>query len=595
MPAYKAPLQDMRFLLKDVWPMNHIFQAIPEYQALDLDLIDSILEEAAKFNENILQPLNQSGDAEGCHFDNGKVTTPKGFREAYQQYREAGWLSLNAPIEHGGQGLPKTLQVLLDEMLASSNVSFSLYCVLTQGAVHALELHGEQSLQQTYLPKLISGEWGGTMCLTEPHCGTDLSLIRTKAEPQTDGTYKISGTKIFITSGEHDLTENIVHTVLARIPNGPPGIKGISLFLVPKYLVNNDGSLGARNAVYCGAIEHKMGIRGSATCVMNFDQATGYLMGNEHQGMRAMFDMMNLERINIGLEGLALAEVAYQNALTYAKDRLQGRAAGEKYAPEKAADPLLVHPDVRRMLLKTKALNEGARALLVWVGQQVDISHHHPDASEKQIAEQRVAFLTPIIKAFFTDYGYEACNDCLQVLGGHGYIKEWGLEQFVRDARIAQIYEGANGIQALDLVKRKLLLNQGTAVQDFIGLIKASIAKCQIQENGSLKVYSDKLADAVKLWDEVSAYLIQISEQQVDEAGAASVDYLKLSALILLGWMWLEIALVAKLNQSINPFYSSKMKTAAFYFAKVLPEIQSLNAKIYAGADSLMDFTFEEF
>lgn len=594
MSSYKAPLGDMRFLLQEVWPMTNLFQSIPSYQLLDMELIDSILEEAAKFNENILQPLNQSGDAEGCHFENGQVKTPQGFKEAYQQYREAGWLSLNAPPELGGQGLPKTLQVLIDEMLASSNVSFSLYCVLTQGAVHALELHGSKVLKSTYLPKLISGEWGGTMCLTEPHCGTDLSLIRTKAEAQPDGSYKISGTKIFITSGEHDLTENIVHTVLARIPNGPPGIKGISLFLVPKYIPRSDGSCGERNSVYCGAIEHKMGIRGSATCVMNFDQAVGYLVGTEHQGMRAMFDMMNLERINIGLEGLALAETAYQNALAYAKDRLQGRAVGQAYSPEKAADPILVHPDVRRMLLRTKALNEGARALLVWVGQRVDEFQHHPDEMIRLRAEQRVAFLTPIIKAFFTDYGFESCNECLQVLGGHGYIKEWGLEQFVRDARIAQIYEGANGIQALDLVKRKLLMNEGKSVQDFVELINHSIIRGKQSNNISLQEFSKKLQNAIVNWEKVSQHLIQVGDV-ANEAGAASSDYLRLTALVLLGWMWLEMALVATAVNSTDTFYRAKLKTANFYFSKILPEIESLKTKIFAGANSLMDFNFEEF
>lgn len=593
MPSYKAPLRDMQFVLHEVCQFSDVVKNIPTFQHLDSETIDSVLAEAAKFNENVLQPLNQIGDAEGCQFHQGEVKTPKGFKEAYRQFVEAGWMALSAPEEFGGQNLPKMSQLLMDEMLASSNTAFSLYCVLTQGAVHALELHGSEEIKQTYLHKLVSGEWGGTMCLTEPHCGTDLSLVRTKAERQSEGSYKISGTKIFITSGEHDLTDNIVHTVLARLPDAPAGIKGISLFLVPKYHVQADGSLGARNPVFCGAIEHKMGIKGSATCVMNFDGATGYLLAQENQGMRAMFDMMNLERINIGLEGLGLAEVAYQNALQYAKDRVQGRALTGAKCPDKNADPLLVHPDIRRMLLTIKSMNEAARALLCWAGSQVDIAHAHPDEAARAIADDYVAFLTPIIKAFFSDYGFEACNSALQVLGGHGYIKEWGMEQFVRDARIAQIYEGANGIQALDLVKRKLMMNQGASVKR----LAKEIEKTLLQANppSALAEVLPDLGHALGHWLEVSEWIIKQANQHQDEAGAASVDYLKMSGLVCFAWMWAKMLAIAAPKASQDTFYATKVKTAKFFYQRILPEVESLRIKILAGAESMMGLDESEF
>jgi alkylation response protein AidB-like acyl-CoA dehydrogenase len=586
MPSYKAPLEDMKFLLHEVWNRPDL------YPELEPSLLDSILEEAARFNENILHPLNQIGDKEGCSFNKGQVTTPRGFKEAYKQYVEAGWLSLNAPETYGGQGLPKMLQLFIDEMLASSNVSFSLYCVLTQGTVHALELHGTEHLKNLYLPKLVSGEWGGTMCLTEPHCGTDLSLVKTKAEPQTDGTYKISGTKIFITSGEHDLTENIIHTVLARIPGSPPGIKGISLFLVPKYHANADRTCGSRNAVTCGSIEHKMGIRGSSTCVMNFDGATGYLMGEANQGMRAMFDMMNLERINIGLEGLALAEASYQNALAYAKDRLQGRKSSGPAYPDKAADPLLVHPDVRRMLLTMKAYNEGARALLTWAGMQIDIAEHCSDTTQRQYPNNFVDFITPIIKAFFTDYGFEACNLGLQILGGHGYIQEWGQEQLVRDARIAQIYEGANGIQALDLVKRKVIMNKGAYVQQLANEINEFIQQTSASD---MVFFTNKLKSSLDLWLEVTQWIIDNSSQDADLAGACSVDYLKFCGLVCFAYMWAKMVHVSLQHLNKSNFYSTKIKTAQFFYDRLLPEIDSLKLKIYSGASNLMTFAESEF
>lgn len=595
MPSYKAPLREMQFIMHELCNIEQHCQNLPYFAEVDHEIFEPILEEAARLNENVLQPLNQIGDREGVTFNNGEVTTPTGFKEAYQQFIAGGWMSLSADPNYGGQGLPKLLQVLLDEMQASSNVSFSLYTVLTQGAYHAIHKHATEALKQTYLPHLISGTWSGTMCLTEPHCGTDLGLIRTKAEPQADGNYKISGTKIFITSGEHDLTDNIIHTVLARLPDAPPGIKGISLFLVPKFLVNNDGSLGARNTVSCGSIEHKMGIRASATCVMNFDGAEGYLIGEKHQGMKAMFSMMNLERLNIGLEGIGLAEVAYQNALIYAKERLQGRAANGAQSPDKPADPIIVHPDVRRMLLTIKAYNEGARALSCWIALQVDLSRHHPDATKQQQADDLVALLTPVIKAFFTDYGFDACNLALQVLGGHGYIKEWGMEQFVRDARIAQIYEGTNGVQALDLIKRKLVANEGAYVHQFCDLITAFIA--ENKANTQLQEFAEPLTAAIKNLLAVSDWIIQANQRNSDEGGAASTDYLKMLGLVAFGFMWLQMLTVAtnKLNSAEHDYYQNKIHTGRFFFQRLLPQIDALVKTIQSGSSVLMDLPISGF
>lgn len=591
MPSYKAPVKDMQFLLDEVFFFSDYMKELPYFSEVDGDMVEPILDEAAKICENEIAPLNQSGDAEGVHFNDGKVTTPKGFKEAYKHFVEGGWMSLNADPEFGGQGLPKVLQVCLDEMLCSSNVSFSLYTVLTQGTVHALHAHASDELKQIYLPKLVSGEWGGTMCLTESHCGTDLGLLRTKAEPQGEGKYKISGTKIFITSGEHDLTNNIIHTVLARLPDAPPGIKGISLFLVPKVLVNDDGSLGAHNGVSCGSIEHKMGIKASATCVMNFDGAEGYLIGEPNKGMLAMFSMMNLERLNIGLEGLGLGEVSYQNAVAYAKDRLQSRAPTGARNPEGPADPILVHPDVRRMLLTMKAYNEGARAFALWAGKQVDISFHSPEEAIRKCAGGLVALTTPIIKAFFTDYGFEACNLGLQVLGGHGYIKEWGMEQFVRDARIAQIYEGANGVQALDLTKRKLIMNKGRNLSQLSEIISKFIThhKSNTAMHEFIEPLEEKLADMV----DTSEWLINNSEDNPDLPGAASVDYLKQVALIILAFMWAKMAAASLEKEEV--FYKTKLKTARFFYQKLLPEVDALKQNIKAGSESLMAFDDSEF
>jgi len=597
MASYQAPLRDMNFVINEVWDIKELIKMLPYYEHVDSEFIEPILEQAAKFCENELAPLNQSGDKEGVHFNNGEVTTPKGFKEAYRHLVEGGWMSLNADPQYGGQGLPKMLQILLDEMLTSSNVSFSLYTALTQGAIQAVQLYASDEIKKTYLPKLVSGEWSGTMCLTESHCGTDLGLLRTKAEPQSDGNYKISGTKIFITSGEHDLTENIIHTVLARLPNAPAGVKGISLFLVPKFLVNKEGTLddnkGGRNPVYCGSIEHKMGIKASSTCVMNFDNATGYLIGEPHKGMQAMFSVMNLERINIGIEGLGLAEVAYQNALAYAKDRLQSRSlSGAKY-PDKIADPIIVHPDVRRMLLIIKAYNEGARAFVAWIGMQVDIAKHHSDPETKTAANNLILLTTPVIKAFFTDYGCEACNLGLQVLGGHGYINEWGMEQFVRDVRIAQIYEGTNGIQALDLVRRKLVMNKGQYLNQLTELMSEFIA--QHRENEMLNEFINPFEEKLKVLVEVSYWIMKEAEHNPEIMGASSNDYLRLFALVILAFMWAKMAVIAVEKQDQDKFYKAKLHTARFYFKWLLPNVDSLKQTILAGSDVLMDMDVDGF
>ncbi len=596
MPSYKAPVRDMRFILHELWQVDDFCKTLSRYQDLDGELFDTILKEAAKFTENVLQPLNQSGDAEGCRFENGNVYTPKGFKEAYRQVVDGGWMALNSNPEYGGQGLPKFLQVQLDEMLCGANVSFSLFTVLTQGAAHAVELHGTDELKQIYLPKLISGEWGGTMCLTEPHCGTDLAMVRTKAEPQKDGSYKITGTKIFISSGEHDLTDNIVHTVLARLPGAPEGIKGISMFLVPKRLPDAQGEAGESNGVNCGSIEHKMGIRGSSTAVINFDHATGYLLSEENKGMRAMFNMMNMERLNIGLQGLGLADVAYQNARNYAQERLQSRAlTGPKY-PNKPADPIIVHPDVRRMLLTIRAHNEAGRALVAWIAIKADIAKYHDDAKERAKADSLIALLTPVVKAFYTDYGYEACNLALQVLGGHGYIKEWGLEQFVRDARIAQIYEGTNGIQALDLVKRKLVMDKGEALNYLTEIMTEFMAQ-ESHEDELMGELIEDLERAVKTLVDTSYWIMQHSEDDPNIVGCASYDYLHMLGLVCFAFMWAQMAKVAfeKLTHGEDRFYQNKVYTAKFFFKRVLPKVYSLKQTIQSESAVLMAMPDEAF
>ncbi|MGH7004572.1 MAG: acyl-CoA dehydrogenase family protein, partial [Alphaproteobacteria bacterium] len=476
MPVYKAPLKEIQFLLHDVLGYEKNVLGLPAYAEATRDVVDAVLLEAAKFCENELQPLNLPGDKEGCTYENGVVRTPKGFKEAYKTFREGGWCGLTADPEFGGQGLPKVVGFAFEEMITSANMSFGMYPGLSHGAYNAIEKHASAALKKEYLPKLVDGTWAGTMCLTEPQCGTDLGLIKTKAMPSDDGSFRITGTKIFISAGEHDLTDNILHLVLAKLPDAPPGIKGISLFLVPKFLPKkgaNGLEAGPANGVRCGSIEHKMGIKASSTCVINFEDSKGWLVGTKHKGMRAMFAMMNAARLGVAMQGLAIAEVSYQNGANYARDRLQGRAlTGAKY-PDKAADPILVHPDVRRMLLKQRAITEAARALAYWSGMQLDVYSNHPDAAVRAEAEDFVALMTPIMKAFFTDHGFAAANDTVQVHGGHGYIHEYGVEQFARDARIAQIYEGANGIQALDLIGRKLPMGGGRLLRRFFHPMQA--------------------------------------------------------------------------------------------------------------------------
>ncbi|MDF1529352.1 MAG: acyl-CoA dehydrogenase C-terminal domain-containing protein [Sedimenticola sp.] len=595
MPSYKAPIRDLQFVFHELHQADETLSSLPGFDEVSPDLVDAILEEGAKVCEEVLQPINQSGDQEGCQFNDGVVTTPAGFKAAYQTYIEGGWPSLAADPELGGQGLPETISFMLEEMLCSANVSFSLYPGLTRGAINSINSHATDALKEQYLPKMVEGIWSGTMCLTEPHCGTDLGLVRTKAIPNGDGSYAISGTKIFITGGDQDLTENIIHLVLARLPDAPEGVRGISLFLVPKFMPDANNEPGDSNGVTCGSIEHKMGIKASATCVMNFDDAIGYLVGPENKGLACMFTMMNAERLAIGMQGLGLGETAYQNAVEYAKDRLQSRSATGTKAPDKPADPLLVHPDIRRMLLTTRAYNEGCRALAVWTAMNIDLSHKHPDAEKREEADDYVALITPIIKAFFSDYGYETTTLCQQVLGGHGYIQEWGMEQYVRDARIAQIYEGTNGIQALDLIRRKLFIHEGRLPQRFFNLLNSFIA----EQNGneSMTQYIAPLADAIKLLQELTGWLVEQGTRNPDELGAAATDYLRIFALTTLAWLWTDMARVALEKESSDNtgFYTTKLRTARFFMGRLLPQIHGLALGIRSGADLMMEFSDEEF
>jgi alkylation response protein AidB-like acyl-CoA dehydrogenase len=596
MPTYQAPISDMRYLLNDFLEIGR-YDNLPGFAEASRDIVDAILEEGARLTQEVLHPLNQSADEEGCHWSADGVTTPKGFKEAYKTFVEGGWPSLTCDPEHGGQGLPNVLGVAFSEMIISSNMSFGTYPGLARGAYQAINKNGSEEQKALYLPKLASGEWGGTMNLTEPHCGTDLGLLRTKAEPQTDGSYSITGTKIFISAGEHDLTENIIHLVLARLPDAPEGIRGISLFIVPKVLVNEDQSLGERNGVTCGSIEHKMGLKGSSTCVMNYDGATGYLIGEPNKGMRAMFIMMNEARLGVGVQGLGLSEVAYQNAATYAKERTQGRALSGIAHPDKAADPIIVHPDVRRMLLNARAFNEGARALAMWTALHIDLSERHPDEKVRKDADDLVGLIMPVVKAFLTDTGFESVNLSLQCFGGHGYIREHGMEQFVRDARITQLYEGTSGIQALDLVGRKLPQGTGRLLRQFFHPVDQFI-----QENAEDKELGDlvmHLAKSFARLQQATAWIAENGLKDPMQAGAASSDYLKMFGLVALGFMWGRMARVsvAKLakDEGDKAFHENKVKLARYYMTKVMPETSSLLSKIMAGADPLMSFAEEAF
>jgi len=589
MASYKAPLRDMRFVLFELMGGDDL-ASLPGYEEFTRDLIDPILEEGAKLCEQVLFPLNRSGDEEGCTLENGVVCTPKGFQEAYKSFREGGWPGIACDPEYGGQGLPKTVNTLIEEMICSSNLSFSLYPGLTHGAYVSLHGYGSDDLKQTYLPKMVEGSWSGTMCLTEPHCGTDLGLLRTRATPEADGSYKITGTKIFISAGEHDLTENIIHLVLARLPDAPKGITGISLFLVPKFLVKDDGSLGPRNGVACGSIEHKMGIKAQATCVINFDEATGWLVGEPHKGMRAMFAMMNTERLAVGIQGLGVTEASYQGAVAYARERLQGRSLSGAKHPDKPADPIIVHPDVRRMLLTQRAYAEGCRALAAWVSKSLDLQHHQ-DPAVRGEAEDFVALLTPVVKALLTDLGSEAANLGVQVLGGHGYIREHGMEQYVRDCRIAQIYEGTNGVQALDLVGRKLPAEAGRLLRRFFHPVSVYIeAK---QQDKALDEFVQPLGKAFDLLQQATAQVGRASLRNPDEAGAAATEYLRLFGLTALAYLWTrmaEISLPKVGAEDPDGFYAAKVGTARFYMQRLLPQTSALFSSIMAGGKSMMAF-----
>ena len=595
MTVYKAPLREYKFVLNELFDVGEL-SALPGYEEATPDTVEAVLEEGAKIAEEVLFPLNRSGDEEGCSFENGVVRTPKGFKEAYDTFRQGGWTALAADPAYGGQGLPHTLQFFVEEMVSSANMSFGMYPGLSNGAYSAIYRHGTAAQKQTFLPRLVDGTWSGTMCLTEPQCGTDLGQIRTKAEPtDRDGVYKITGTKIFISAGEHDLTDNIVHLVLARIVGGPPGIRGISLFIVPKFLVKPDGAVGPRNGVRCGSIEHKMGIKASATCVINFEEAEGYLVGEAHKGMRAMFTMMNAARLGVGLQGLALGETAYQTARQYAQDRLQGRALKGEQFPDKPADPIIVHPDVRRMLLTMKAYTEGARALAGWVSLALDKADRHPDAETREEAEDFIGLMTPIIKAMLTDNAFAVTNLGVQIFGGHGYIREWGMEQLVRDARITMLYEGANGIQALDLVGRKMPMHNGRLLRRFFHPVDAWL-KARA-EKPELREFVAPVAAAFGRLQQVTALLAQKGMANPDEAGAAASEYLRAFGLVAMGYLWARIAEVAlgKLGGDDAAFYKAKLATGRFYVTRLLPETNALFASIVAGAKPLMELEAEAF
>ena len=593
MPVYSAPIENIKFILHDVLKADQLTE-IPGYEEASSDLVDQILEEGAKLCEEVLFPINQSGDEEGCLWDNGAVRTPKGFKEAYDAFTGGGWCGVSADPEYGGMGLPMLVNTVMQEMICSANFSFGMYPGLSQGAYEALHHYGTEDQKNTYLPKLIEGTWSGTMCLTESHCGTDLGLIRTKAIPNDDSSFDITGTKIFISAGEHDLTENIIHLVLAKLPDAPEGVKGISLFVVPKFLPENMGV----NGVTCGSIEHKMGIKASSTCVMNFENSKGWLVGEKHKGLRAMFTMMNAARLGVAMQGLGIAEVAYQNGLAYAKDRLQMRALDGAKAPDKPADPIIVHPDVRRMLLTSKAFCEGSRALSYWVGMNLDISLKHPDPETRKQADDLVALLTPIIKAYQTDMGFEVSSLAMQIHGGHGYIWEYGVEQYARDARIAMIYEGTNGIQALDLVGRKMGAYMGRYLRRFFHPVSNFIE--ENQANADLQEFLFPLAKAFAKLQQSTAVIAQKGLKDPNEAGAASVDYLRQFALVAMGYMWIQMAQVAqeKLKEgdaAKKEFYESKIKTARFFFARMLPETDWHFKAVMSGADNLMDVAVGEF
>ena len=583
MPQFSPPLRDHLFCLYDLLDFEG-HAGLPGFEGLTRDVVEAVLAQSARFCSDVVFPLNRSADEEGVHFAEGRVTTPMGFREAYAELVAGGWPALTASPEHGGQGMPHMVNILFEEMLNGACLSFGLFPGLTRGAYVLLKDHGSEGQKALYGPKLASGEWAGSMCLTEAHCGTDLGLLRTQAVPQADGSHALTGTKIFISAGEHDLTPNIVYFVLARLPDAPKGSRGISLFLVPKLLVNADGSLGNRNGISCGAVEQKMGIHGCPTCVMNLDGATGFLMGEPHQGLKAMFSMMNAERIAVGIHGLAIAEASYQNAVAYARERLQGRAPSGARAPEKAADPIIVHPDVRRMLMTQRALTEGCRMLALWTAQALDVSERHPDPSPRKKADDLVALMTPVVKAFLTDSGSEVANLGVQVLGGHGFIRANGQEQYVRDVRITQIYEGTNGVQSADLLGRKVLH------LDLFPAFAAPVTSYVTTHEGreELAEFVAPLAAAFDLLDDATRFVREQAGLHPEETGAAAVDYMRLFALTSLAYLWARAAEVA-LPKGKDDFHRAKLATARFFMQRILPDTASLHAKILAGAAPVME------
>lgn len=599
MPLYQAPLRDQHFVIHELLQAVPLFQSMPRYQDLDADTLNQVLDEAAKFAQDVLLPINRTGDEAGCAYDASThgVATPRGFSDAFNQYRDAGWQGLIAEVEDGGQALPQLLEIAFGEMRCATNQAWSMYPGLALGAYECIRHNGSEAQKALYLPKLVSAQWGGTMCLTEPHCGTDLGLLRTKAIAQADGSYRITGNKIFISAGEHDLTENIVHLVLARLPDAPAGTRGISLFIVPKFLPVGEGAKatsGQRNGVYCGGIEHKMGINANATCQMVFENAQGWLLGEPNKGLQAMFVMMNSARLATGIQGLGLNEAAYQNAVSYARQRVQGRSFNPADGPE--SQPIVAHPDVRRLLLTARAYAEGGRAFAYWVALMADQQHHHPEAEQRAFAADMMALMTPLVKAFLTDNGFFRSSECLQVFGGHGYIREWGMEQFVRDARIGMIYEGTNAIQSLDLLGRKILMDQGARLKQFGALVQAFV-----DENGTsadMDEFVTPLADLAGKVQKLTMELGLKAMAKPDEVGAASVDYLRVLGHLVFAYFWARMALLAVTQcraqgEHVDPFYLAKLATARFYFARLLPETAFHIRAARSGAASILNFSPE--